>query len=85
MAIVDSLLLIITLVAALGCGLMAGLFFAFSVSVMSALARIGRGRCVSVLIGRQHGIPTRHGGKAMETIEERKLKKRLADVDFRSR
>src|SRR5215203_5954392 len=28
-----------TMVAALGCGLMAGLFFAFSVSVMRALAR----------------------------------------------
>jgi len=31
MAIVDGLLLIMTLVAALGCGLMAGLFFAFSI------------------------------------------------------
>ena len=40
MAIVDGLLFTITLVAALGCGLMAGLFFAFSVSVMKALARL---------------------------------------------
>ncbi len=30
----------VTLFAALGCGLMAGLFFAFSVSVMRALARL---------------------------------------------
>jgi uncharacterized membrane protein len=38
-AIIDGLLFTVTLVAALGCGLMAGLFFAFSVSVMKALAR----------------------------------------------
>jgi len=54
MATADQLLFAVTLVAALGCGLMAGLFFAFSVSVMkapaisvwggtvSANARIGR-------------------------------------------
>ena len=35
-----QLLFALTLVAALGCGLMAGLFFAFSVSVMKALARL---------------------------------------------
>jgi uncharacterized membrane protein len=40
MAIVDGLVFSIALVAALGCGLMAGLFFAFSVSVMRALARL---------------------------------------------
>lgn len=40
MAIVDGLLFTLTLVAALGCGLMAGVFFAFSVSVMKALARL---------------------------------------------
>lgn len=40
MAIFDGLLYTVTLVAALGCGLMAGLFFAFSVSVMRALARL---------------------------------------------
>jgi uncharacterized membrane protein len=40
MTIVDDLLFAVTLVAALGCGLMAGLFFAFSVSVMKALARL---------------------------------------------
>ena len=40
MAIIDSLLFTFTLVAALGCGVMAGLFFAFSVSVMKALARL---------------------------------------------
>jgi uncharacterized membrane protein len=40
MVIIDGLLFISSLVAALGCGLMAGLFFAFSVSVMKALARL---------------------------------------------
>jgi hypothetical protein len=40
MAIIDGLLFTVTLVAALGCGLMAGLFFAFSVSVMKAFARL---------------------------------------------
>jgi uncharacterized membrane protein len=40
MAIIDRLLFAFTLVAALGCGLMAGLFFAFSLSVMKALARL---------------------------------------------
>jgi uncharacterized membrane protein len=37
---IDGLLFAATLVAALGCALMAGLFFAFSVSVMRALGRI---------------------------------------------
>ena len=36
----DDLIFVLTLVSALGCGLMAGLFFAFSVSVMKALARL---------------------------------------------
>ena len=40
MEIIDSLRFALTLFAALGCGLMAGLFFAFSVSVMKALARL---------------------------------------------
>jgi uncharacterized membrane protein len=40
MAIIDGLFFTFTLAAALGCGLMAGLFFAFSVSVMKALARL---------------------------------------------
>ncbi len=39
MATVDKLLFGLTLFAALGCGLMAGFFFAFSVCVMKALAR----------------------------------------------
>jgi uncharacterized membrane protein len=37
---IDGLTFTITLVAALACGLMAGLFFAFSVAVMKALARL---------------------------------------------
>ena len=40
MATVDGLLFALTFVAALGSGLMAGLFFAFSASVMKALARL---------------------------------------------
>ncbi len=39
MAIVDPLLFALKLFAALGCGLIAGVFFAFSTFVMSALAR----------------------------------------------
>lgn len=40
MATLDNLRFALTLFATLGCGLMAGLFFAFSVSVMRALARL---------------------------------------------
>jgi uncharacterized membrane protein len=40
MATVDGLLFALTLMAALGCGLMAGLFFAFSAFVMKALSRL---------------------------------------------
>ena len=36
----DILLLALRFAAALGCGLMAGLFFAFSAAVMGGLARI---------------------------------------------
>ena len=39
MATVDDVLFALTLCAALGCGLMAGFFFAFSAAVMKALAR----------------------------------------------
>jgi uncharacterized membrane protein len=37
---IDDLILVLTFVSVLGSGLMAGLFFAFSVSVMKALARL---------------------------------------------
>ena len=37
---IEPILLSVRFAAALGCGLMAGLFFAFSVAVMGALARI---------------------------------------------
>jgi len=40
MATVDSLIFTLTLFAALGCGLIAGVFFAFSAFVMKALARL---------------------------------------------
>jgi uncharacterized membrane protein len=52
MMTVDNLLFALILVAALGCGLMAGLFFAFSVSVMPALGR----------------LPAAQGIAAMQTI-----------------
>jgi uncharacterized membrane protein len=42
-AIIDGLLFTFTFMGVLGCGLMAGLFFAFSVSVMKALARLPSG------------------------------------------
>ncbi len=37
---IDDLIRVLTLVSALGCGLMAGFFFAFSACVMKALARL---------------------------------------------
>jgi uncharacterized membrane protein len=40
MVTIDNLIFTLTLFTALGCGLMAGLFFAFSVSVMKGLARL---------------------------------------------
>ena len=40
MPTLDDVLFALTLVAALGCGLMAGVFFAFSAFVMKALARL---------------------------------------------
>jgi uncharacterized membrane protein len=45
-------LFVLTLLAALGCGMMAGVFFAFSAFVMKALAR----------------LPTQHGVTAMQAI-----------------
>jgi uncharacterized membrane protein len=48
----DRLLFALTLFAALGCGLMAGFFFAFSACVMNALAR----------------LPPAHGIAAMQSI-----------------
>ncbi len=40
MASFDNLLITLTFLASLGCGLMAGLFFVFSVAVMKAFARL---------------------------------------------
>jgi len=39
-AMIDRLLFVLTLLSALGCGLMAGFFFAFSACVMNALANL---------------------------------------------
>jgi uncharacterized membrane protein len=40
---------VFTLVAALGCGLMAGLFFAFSVAVMKVLARLPSAEVIAAM------------------------------------
>lgn len=45
----ESLLPPLTLAAALGCGLIAGVFFAFSSFVMRALARLPRGEGISAM------------------------------------
>ncbi len=45
----ETLVFSITLVAAAGCGLLAGVFFAFSVSVMRALARLPAGQGIVVM------------------------------------
>lgn len=52
MTIIEQLLFALTLIAALGCGLIAGVFFAFSSFVMKALAR----------------LPARDGIAAMQSI-----------------
>jgi uncharacterized membrane protein len=49
---IDRLLLVLTFIAALGCGLMSGFFLAFSACVMSALSR----------------LPAAHGIAAMQSI-----------------
>ena len=46
---VDQWLFALTLLAALGCGLIAGVFFAFSVFVMKALARLPPGSGISAM------------------------------------
>jgi uncharacterized membrane protein len=45
----DNLLPLVTLAAALGCGLMAGVFFAFSTFVMKALARLPQGEGIAAM------------------------------------
>ncbi len=49
MATVDQLLFALTLFAALGCGLVAGIFFAFSTFVMKALARLSSGEGIAAM------------------------------------
>lgn len=46
---IDHVLFAITLVAALGCGLIAGVFFAFSTSVMKALGRLAPGQSIAAM------------------------------------
>jgi uncharacterized membrane protein len=48
-ATADKLLFVLTLVAALGCGLVAGIFFAFSAFVMKALARLTPGNGIAAM------------------------------------
>lgn len=45
----DQLLVALTLFAALGCGLVAGVFFAFSAFVMKALARLPAGEGIAAM------------------------------------
>ena len=45
----DQLLFTLTLVSALGCGLVAGVFFAFSVFVMKALSRLPTGEGIAAM------------------------------------
>jgi hypothetical protein len=52
MASLDGLLFALTFAATLGCGLMAGLFFAFSVAVMKALERLPPAEGIVRPIGR---------------------------------
>jgi uncharacterized membrane protein len=49
MALLNELVFILTLVAALGCGLVAGIFFAFSTFVMKALRRVPPESGISVM------------------------------------
>jgi len=49
MVTIDDLLFALKLFAALGCGLMAGVFFAFSASVMKALARLPPGEGIAAM------------------------------------
>jgi uncharacterized membrane protein len=49
LAAVDQLLFALTLLAALGCGLIAGVFFAFSAFVMKALARLPPGEGIAAM------------------------------------
>lgn len=46
---IDGLFFTVTLFAALGCGLMAGVFFAFSVFVMKVLARLAPAEGIAVM------------------------------------
>ena len=45
----NNLLFVLTLCAALGCGLMAGVFFAFSTFIMRALARLQPARGIEAM------------------------------------
>ena len=49
MVTIDRLLFALTLFAALGCGLVAGVFFAFSAFVMKALARLPPGEGIAAM------------------------------------
>jgi uncharacterized membrane protein len=46
---IDNLLFALTLISALGCGLVAGIFFAFSAFVMNALARLPQAQGIAAM------------------------------------
>ncbi len=45
----DDLRFVLTIVAALGCGLVGGIFFGFSAFIMKALARLGAGQGIAAM------------------------------------
>jgi uncharacterized membrane protein len=49
MAPTDQIIFVLTLLAALGCGLVAGVFFAFSTFVMKALARLASNEGIAAM------------------------------------
>ena len=49
MALLNEVVFVLTLIAALGCGLVAGVFFAFSTFVMKALGRVPPEAGISVM------------------------------------
>ena len=49
MSTIDHVLFVVTLLAVLGCGLIAGVFFAFSAFVMKALARLPPGEGIAAM------------------------------------
>ena len=65
--VIDTVLLSLRLVAALGSRLMAGLFFAFSISVMGGLARIQPAEGIAAMQSINRAIPIGHTRQGIRT------------------